>query len=775
MLSPTARGRPARWDLQALRYQLGRNWIQLRPRTRWAAEPVVPARRASLVVFAIAATGALFALVAVVNADLELAYADARSRLTIARSVLDNQQPGLAQLGNVWLPLHMLAMMPTVWIDWMYRSGASGIGLSLTVLVATAFYAHRYVYVLTRSHAGGLVAVATVLLSLNFLFLGVSPMSEVPFAALSVAGWYYLVLWAKAGRQQDLAKAALLIAGSTMIRYDGWFSLVTGALFIVLANPARRGREGSEWTLRAEAELTAFGAIAVFPMFLWVFYNAIIFGHPFAFATGSGSAADYAREFATTTGFSVQGDVVDSVRLFGWAVLDNVGGLVAVAALVGFVVAAAVFRNSVYAVALLLPASVIAFNVVSLYVGGSVLLNQRLTPELGSLNIRYGVMAVPFVAILVGTLASFGRALMIVVLIVIAAQTVIFARGDPVATVHEVRQGDFGLFARTAKVFNETYDRGLVLIAFRSHADMLPSWSRRSSRRSSDRRGTCATSSCARTAPRASPRCWGRPRSATSTWWPARGRTASTASSRRPSSANAPCARPRTQRAARRPSPAPLLAPAHLEAEVELPPQHPNHRQPHQQPDADIRERRAVLEPVDQRVEEAWAEVFDREIEHGGDASRDRGSTLHKRRALGMSDQQHAVRTLFGVVGHAQQHPHLALPAGCDHHPPGLECEPRGICGEPLLIANHGHPHEEGAGDVAVVHHRQRRHARLPAERDRLEHFDAGGGDRGLRVGGDRRRAAEQRHRAEDGDEPAPGTAVERTLPRPTRDRAHPI
>ena len=283
------------------------------------------------------------------------------------------------------------------------------------------------------------------------------------------------MLWAKAGRQQDLAKAALLIAGSTMIRYDGWFSLVTGALFIVLANPARRGREGSEWTLRAEAELTAFGAIVVFPMFLWVFYNAIIFGHPFAFATGSGSAADYAREFATTTGFSVQGDVVDSVRLFGWAVLDNVGGLVAVAALVGFVVAAAVFRNSVYEVALLLPASVIAFNVVSLYVGGSVLLNQHLTPELGSLNIRYGVMAVPFVAILVGTLASFGRALMIVVLIVIAAQTVIFARGDPVATVHEVRQGDFGLFARTAKVFNETYDRGLVLIAFRSHADMLPS------------------------------------------------------------------------------------------------------------------------------------------------------------------------------------------------------------------------------------------------------------------------------------------------------------
>ena len=101
MLSPTARGRRARWDLQALGHQLGRNWIQLRPRTRWAAEPVVPARRASLIVLAIAATGALIALVTVVNADLQLAYHDGRARLTIARSVLDNQQPGLAQLGNV--------------------------------------------------------------------------------------------------------------------------------------------------------------------------------------------------------------------------------------------------------------------------------------------------------------------------------------------------------------------------------------------------------------------------------------------------------------------------------------------------------------------------------------------------------------------------------------------------------------------------------------------------------------------------------------------------
>ena len=368
----------------------------------------------------------------------------------------------------------MLAMVPTVWIDWMYRSGASGIGLSLAALVATAFYAHRYVYVLTRSHAGALAAAATVLLSFNFVFLGVSPMSEVPFAALSIAGWYYLMLWAKAGRQQDLAKAALLIAASTMIRYDGWFSLVTGALFIVLANPARRGRRTGDWTPRAEAELTAFGAIVIFPMFLWILYNAFIFGDPWAFATGSGSAASFAKAFAESTEFSVQGDVVGATRLFGVTVVDNVGVIVASLAALGFIVAAAVFRNSVYVVALLLPASAIAFNIASLVTGGSVLFNESLAPGLGLLNVRYGVLAVPFIAVLVGTFASFGRALFAVAAAAIAVQALVFALGEPLITVRDVRRGDFDLFQRTADVFNESYDHGLVLIAFRDHAAMMP-------------------------------------------------------------------------------------------------------------------------------------------------------------------------------------------------------------------------------------------------------------------------------------------------------------
>jgi hypothetical protein len=41
-----------------------------------------------------------------------LLYADAHSHLLIARRVFDSLNPGLAQLGDVWLPLSHLLMVP---------------------------------------------------------------------------------------------------------------------------------------------------------------------------------------------------------------------------------------------------------------------------------------------------------------------------------------------------------------------------------------------------------------------------------------------------------------------------------------------------------------------------------------------------------------------------------------------------------------------------------------------------------------------------------------
>ena len=47
-----------------------------------------------------------------------LLYGDALSRMNISRKILDNLTPGLAQLGNVWLPLPQVLMLPLIWNDY---------------------------------------------------------------------------------------------------------------------------------------------------------------------------------------------------------------------------------------------------------------------------------------------------------------------------------------------------------------------------------------------------------------------------------------------------------------------------------------------------------------------------------------------------------------------------------------------------------------------------------------------------------------------------------
>ncbi|MEO6236160.1 MAG: hypothetical protein ABIQ52_04125, partial [Vicinamibacterales bacterium] len=62
---------------------------------------------------------------------LTLAHYDARAHLVVARRVFDSLTPGWQQVGAVWLPLpHLLNALP-VQVDAWYRSGASGVAISI--------------------------------------------------------------------------------------------------------------------------------------------------------------------------------------------------------------------------------------------------------------------------------------------------------------------------------------------------------------------------------------------------------------------------------------------------------------------------------------------------------------------------------------------------------------------------------------------------------------------------------------------------------------------
>jgi hypothetical protein len=72
--------------------------------------------------------------------DQTFVHIDAIAHVNKARGLFDNIQPGLRQLGTVWLPLPHLLMAPLAAIDPFWRSGAAGSLLSVVCFIGTSTF-----------------------------------------------------------------------------------------------------------------------------------------------------------------------------------------------------------------------------------------------------------------------------------------------------------------------------------------------------------------------------------------------------------------------------------------------------------------------------------------------------------------------------------------------------------------------------------------------------------------------------------------------------------
>src|SRR5436190_23128898 len=122
-----------------------------------------PPKRAAGVAGAIAVVSAIGgALVAFHyhGLGLTLSHYDARGHLVVSRRIFDSITPGWQQIGAVWLPLpHLLNALP-VQIDAFYRTGASGVAISVVSFAIAAGAIAWIVTALTGSRAAGLAGAA---------------------------------------------------------------------------------------------------------------------------------------------------------------------------------------------------------------------------------------------------------------------------------------------------------------------------------------------------------------------------------------------------------------------------------------------------------------------------------------------------------------------------------------------------------------------------------------------------------------------------------------
>ncbi len=198
--------------------------------------------RVTRAVTAVAAAVGVAAALYYATQGLTLSHYDARGHLVVARRLIDSLTPGWRQIGGVWLPLpHILNAAPAQW-DWSYRTGGSGVLLSVTFLTlglrALASYLHR----LTASWPLATALPLIILLNPNVLYLQSTPMTEAMLFGLSLMAVASVDLWLLRHDPAQAIRTGMVLAALTLTRYEGWF--ITAALLVIAAaaSPRRAAR-----------------------------------------------------------------------------------------------------------------------------------------------------------------------------------------------------------------------------------------------------------------------------------------------------------------------------------------------------------------------------------------------------------------------------------------------------------------------------------------------------------------------------------------------------
>lgn len=410
---------------------------------------------------AIAAT--LWAL----SSDVIVAYGDAESHLNISKRVIHALTPGASQLGGIWLPLPHVMMIPFIWSDYLWRTGMAGSIVSGICYVISTVALYKTMLLLTNHKGGSLIAALVFAFNPNVLYMQATPMTEIPLIMFLILSTYYFTRFLA----DDKNMYALITAGffgfcATLSRYDGWFLVLFQGLIILLMYITKK--DGWKHIL---GKGVLFGSIGLFGVFLWVLWGWMILGDPLYFTNSEFSAKSQQEAWQAKGQLPAYHDLGQSILYFTVTAASNSGVLLFLASIAGLIVYLKTSNHThKYFIAVLMLVPFI-FNVVTLYIGQSVIFIPHVTPVEGFewrlFNVRYGMMMIPFVAIMLGYLWTRTReAGKWLIVILCATQAFLFISGfSPVVTYAD---GTVGLSKAkrpdAEKWLKENYDGGLILM-----------------------------------------------------------------------------------------------------------------------------------------------------------------------------------------------------------------------------------------------------------------------------------------------------------------------
>lgn len=372
------------------------------------------------------------------RAGLATTYNDAMSHLDIARLVIDSKQPGLTQLGSVWLPLNHILDLTLIWNTWAWHSGFAGSFFSMLAYVFSAIGIYAIVMELTDNIWASLVGGMAFALNPNILYLQTTPLTEPLYLVLVIASILYIIKFFKTDNLRYILLAGIFGFLQVLARYDGWFVVFVEGLVLLYHQRVIAKRHFQE----AAAKLLLFAMPIIFAALLWLTWNALIFGSPLYFILGPYSAHAQQANIQKNAGLITKGNITESLLAYWYSISANIGAYITSLSLLGAALFLS-FKNKTASLKIktlvcILLLSPIVFNIIALYLGFSILnlpalhWNPSQDPAGQWFNVRYGIMALPFVAVFVGLLADFFKKKILIALIailVIAQAFLVYQQG----------------------------------------------------------------------------------------------------------------------------------------------------------------------------------------------------------------------------------------------------------------------------------------------------------------------------------------------------------
>lgn len=415
-----------------------------------------------------------------VSRGQNLLYGDALSRLNISRKILDNLTPGLAQLGNVWLPLPQILMLPFIWNSYLWHTGIAGTIVSTVAFIAGGMFLYATARLMTKSLASSFFALAIYSLNINLLYYQTTAMSETLFLFTLCASTYFLTKWISTKNRMYIIPAAAFVTAMTLVRYEG-LAFLASSILLVYVYTWYRSRDFKT----AESNTIMYATLACLGFTIWTLYLTVIFGDPLYWRNYyAGSSVSASKDGVKSFVFNL--NVFQAAYKYFTAVVWMNGLIPTAFSLLAlpFIVVDVIKNKKYVLLALLTSMSIAAFMVLTLQrntpIDQPILSFETImspaTHHFAEFNIRYGLLMLPLISLMAGYLFD-RKSLVIKGLLIILFSVQIYSYISPsYAVIYEIPVGiSTNITQGTPKEkamaawLKNNYDGGLIMISALKH------------------------------------------------------------------------------------------------------------------------------------------------------------------------------------------------------------------------------------------------------------------------------------------------------------------